>query len=363
MRITFPPMGYLSYPLTYMLQDLGLDACPPAPITKRTLELGVRHAPEGACLPYKVTLGSFLEGLEGGADNFVTMGGAGKCRFGFYGPLQELTLGIQKEVKFHTIDTERILGDLHRLLREWAPDAGRLAIARSIALAIYKLRAIDELGTAKRYYGPRSRCADRMLDMAEYGSHELAECGNFGDVARVKDTVLDVMRSYQAGDLPTPPKVVIVGEFYVLLEPYTNHWLENSLIRLGIETVKFVQTGSWAFAKTLLQHIGMFDEQKECLAAAQPYFHYHVGGEGLKSVGIAATCAKRGFDGVIHLRPFGCMPEVVAEFGLRKLCEDYQLPLLTVSLDEHASPTGLATRLEAYADCLKRRSAGPVRPL
>jgi len=59
-----------------------------APITKRTLQLGSRYAPEGACLPLKINLGNFIEAQELGADTVVMAGGVGPCRIGYYSQVQ-----------------------------------------------------------------------------------------------------------------------------------------------------------------------------------------------------------------------------------------------------------------------------------
>jgi predicted nucleotide-binding protein (sugar kinase/HSP70/actin superfamily) len=80
-----------------------------------------------------------------------------------------------------------------------------------------------------------------------------------------------------------------------------------------------------------------------------------VGGDGLKSVGTSLWCARQGYDGIIHAFPFGCMPEIVAQYALRNVAADYGLPLLTLSVDEHASDVGMTTRIEAFVDCIKRK--------
>ena len=41
--------------------------------------------------------------------------------------------------------------------------------------------------------------------------------------------------------------------------------------------------------------------------------------------------------------------------SLKNIAADYGVPLLTLSIDEHASDVGLATRIEAFADCVKRK--------
>jgi len=60
----------------------------PPLITKKTLELGVKYAPEYVCMPMKINLGNFIEALELGADTIVMGGGWGPCRFGYYAQIE-----------------------------------------------------------------------------------------------------------------------------------------------------------------------------------------------------------------------------------------------------------------------------------
>ena len=60
----------------------------PPPTSRRTVELGVRNAPEFACFPLKLNLGNFLEAREMGADTVLMAGGIGPCRFGYYAQVQ-----------------------------------------------------------------------------------------------------------------------------------------------------------------------------------------------------------------------------------------------------------------------------------
>ncbi len=358
MRVTYPHMGNMSAPVRHMLESLAIEVAEAPPISRRTVELGTLHSPEGVCLPYKLNMGNFLEGLERGADTIVTMCGAGKCRFGFYGAVQQTVLAKGREVAFCSLDTERLLPDMYCFLRRAAPAAGRLAVAGSIALAVKKLRALDALSDAKNYFGPRADAPQRIIDLCEYGAGEIALADSFAEVNYSRDLIAGVMSSYCRADAPRPPRVALVGEFYVLLEPYANHWIENALVRQGVEVKKFVRAGGWAYAKTLLQTFGLFNEEREYLEQARPYFNHHVGGDGLKSVGTSLWSARQGYDGIIHAFPFGCMPEIVAQYALKNIAADYGLPLLTLSIDEHASDVGIATRLEAFVDCIKRKKEG-----
>ncbi|MBE3075948.1 MAG: CoA protein activase, partial [Actinobacteria bacterium] len=69
--------------------------------------------------------------------------------------------------------------------------------------------------------------------------------------------------------------------------------------------------------------------------------------------------AERGFDGIIQLLPFGCMPENIATSILPKVQRDHDIPVLTLAFDEQSGRAGVMTRVEAFLDLLTaRRSRG-----
>lgn len=85
MKITFPHMGNMYVPIMVLLETVGIDYILPPYCTKEPLELGFKHSPEFACLPFKTILGDFIYGVENGADYILFGGGRGQCRLGYYG--------------------------------------------------------------------------------------------------------------------------------------------------------------------------------------------------------------------------------------------------------------------------------------
>ena len=67
---------------------------------------------------------------------------------------------------------------------------------------------------------------------------------------------------------------------------------------------------------------------------------------------------EEGWDGVIHLYPFTCMPEIISRSILPQISKEYDMPVLSLVLDEHTGEAGLLTRLEAFVDLLERKRRG-----
>ncbi|WP_371362744.1 hypothetical protein SRRS_38210 [Sporomusa rhizae] len=355
MKVSFPHMGYLNIPVTNMLTSLGVEVVETPPITKNTIDLGSLYSPEGVCLPYKMTLGNFLECMDRGADTFVSVCGAGKCRLGFYNAIQKIQLSKRKNIQFYAIDTNNLFRSLYRFLRKTVPHAGHMDILKQLAMAVKSLQALDTINDAKSRYGARSLTPDNIVDIANASMKNFGKCRTFHDIYSTRNDILELLQLFQTDTGLEPPKVALVGELYLLLEPYVNHYIEDVLVKQGVEVKKFVYTGEWVYANTLLSGLGLYSEEKAYQKQAKPYLNHHVGGDGLKSVGTALWCAQNGYAGVIHIYPFGCMPEVVAQYALKNIASDFNLPLLSLSIDEHSSDVGILTRVEAFVDCIKRR--------
>ncbi|MCL2354850.1 MAG: 2-hydroxyacyl-CoA dehydratase, partial [Oscillospiraceae bacterium] len=88
---------------------------------------------------------------------------------------------------------------------------------------------------------------------------------------------------------------------------------------------------------------------------AKEYVKYHLGADGTETVVKAKMLAEKEFDGLIHTKPFGCMPEVNAMPMLQNISKDYKIPVLYFSFDSQTSETGIKTRLEAFYDMLTMR--------
>lgn len=77
MKATFPHLLHLDIALGVLYPTLGVEIITPPPITQKTIEIGVKLAPQNACFPLKVTLANFVEGIELGADTIFMAGGWG----------------------------------------------------------------------------------------------------------------------------------------------------------------------------------------------------------------------------------------------------------------------------------------------
>jgi predicted nucleotide-binding protein (sugar kinase/HSP70/actin superfamily) len=83
-----------------------------------------------------------------------------------------------------------------------------------------------------------------------------------------------------------------------------------------------------------------------------------IGGHAQETVGNTILYANKGYDGVIQIYPLTCMPEIVAESILPAVQRDFDIPVLTLIIDELTGEAGYMTRVEAFTDLLVQRKGG-----
>ena len=148
----------------------------------------------------------------------------------------------------------------------------------------------------------------------------------------------------------------MLGEFFVLLDPYTNMEIEKTLGELGVEVERQIMFSYW------LEHVlkPSFIYRKEshrqrCERYAKQYMKRPTGGETIETIGDSVYAARNNVNGIIHLLPFSCMPEIVSQNILPKVSKEENIPVLSLVLDEQTGHAGYITRIEAFVDLIKRK--------
>jgi predicted nucleotide-binding protein (sugar kinase/HSP70/actin superfamily) len=355
MRISMPHMGNLYIPLKALAQRLDMDFVVPPLTNQRTLSLGVRYSPEGMCIPFKLTLGNLIEAAELGADTLLMPAGSGICRLGYYAKTQEQVLhdlGYDAEILCLGISQRKLFG-LLELLKRLSNDAPWSKIISAFRFGLAKLNTLDRIERAVQKVRPREQVkgtADRLFAQAVKATDQ---ADDYRTLKRVQIDYLEQLNQVAKDDSAQPLVVGIIGEFYVLLEPFSNLDVEKELGRLGVEVRRTIFTSEWTKFSLFLNPLGV-NEKDKLHKAAMPYLKRDIGGEGWETVGEKVLHARE-YDGLIHLAPFTCMPEIVAQNIMPSTKEN--IPVLTILCDEQLGKPGMLTRLEAFVDLLKYRRA------
>ncbi len=353
MRLGMSHMGNIYVPVKAMASELGMDIVIPPPTSQRTLSLGVKYSPEMVCLPFKLQLGNMIEALELGADTTMMPGGPGPCRFGYYHKVHEVILR-KLGYKFYMATQELGLVHLIKLLTDGA-SLGKIITAFRFGLA--KLKALDELERMVHKIRAIERNKGEASRIYRAGIKALDDATDHQALNRAKREHLQKLINLPAVSSPNPLKIGITGEFFVVLDPFANMDIEIELGKLGVEVRRSLFVQDWIKFNPFIYIFGLREKDKSH-KAARPYLSRHVGGDGWQSVG-EKVLHNRDWDGLVHLEPFGCLPEITARNIMPSTKE--RLPVLNIILDEHTGKAGIINRLEAFVDMIQRKKRRQVK--
>lgn len=355
MKAAFPYMGSIRLVIAPILEAMGAQVVTPPEPSAETMAAGARLAPELMCLPFKVTLGSMLRCLEMGADTLVYASGSWSCRFGYYGRLQA---DILRDAGFRFELLELRRDELPRIARrvvalsQGSVPRALLRTLRGIRLGWLTSHTLESVETAVRQVRPflSEHRGCRVL-IADFHRRLREARNSFGlrrSAAGVRAELADLPRNERRQAL----RVKLVGESYCVLEPFVNFAVERRLGELGVVVDPFLTAHRWMGFHGL--RLGL-NESDRARHASRRYWAECVGGEDQNSLGHLILAAESGYDGVIHLHPLACMPSTVVLPAMMRASRDVDIPLLSMSLDEHTAEAGFTTRLEAFVSMLERR--------
>lgn len=350
LRISFPHLGDYHVIFRELLEMTGCEVITPPPITKRTLELGTKYSPDTVCIPFKYNLGNYLEAIELGANAVCTT--VGGCRFDYY---FEVHQQILEELGHHVSFLRTSQRGIYHDLRAINPRLSRTAFISEFWLILKKLHLLDELADIKRKrQGFEVRAGSLRAFWGRF-LRQLAAAATHHELKRLARAARMELQSIPVSLPEKPLKVGIVGELYVVMEPFSNFQMEDRLAAMGVEVHR------WVTVSSILHHgVNGARAAPQLQRLASPYARYHVGAHGTESIARLHSMIKAGFDGAIHLKPFACMPEINALPALHSLCRDYQFPMVSFSFDSHTAESGVVTRLEAFVDMVSHRRRGGV---
>ena len=354
--ISFPHIGTLHIPLRGMIESLGLNCLVPPPSTRRTLDIGARHSPELACLPFKLSLGNYVEALDAGATHILGLSSrfGASCRLYFFPAAQvEILRDMGYDFEMIALDSGRrdSGGEIAKTAKTRAGKSKWQFAKAFVWVFMRKLLACEKaehLALDARAHAVRPKEVSAVLRRA-LAAIDRCEPGRLRYLMR---SVKDEFRSIERDPDRRPLRIGVVGELFVLLDSFSNHRIEEKLGEMGI----YVKRNFWASKKILRTICRWLDpEYVGAMKAATRYLGIDIGAECNVTVGDVIEYKRHGYDGLVHLMPFSCMPEIVAESVLPLARRDSQMPVITFALDEQTSTAGMRTRLEAFVDLLSRQ--------
>ncbi len=362
MKATFPLMGDTFIGFGKALQGFGHDVVLPKALSKKTIRIGVKHSPEYACWPFKVSLGSIIEGLDLGAEMVATLGGRGPCRAGWYGELQKKILVEELGYDIKHFYPAYHYKDMYRMsaLGGKSKAATWKAMVRAYdfqhTIEDFEAKALKNRAREENL-GENTKIYDEIRD-------EIWEAHTFKELRTVRRRGHKTMDDIPVRTDFEPLKIGITGEIYVVLDPFANLEIEKKLGNMGVQVHRSIWLSHWVKRELVLNKLPLTKiyARREIAENAKPYLNEFVGGDGIESIANMRVYKKMNYDGVIEIGPFTCIPEIVAKSILPAMSRDLDLPVLTFNVDEHTGEAGVATRLEAFSDLLSQRRDGIPLP-
>jgi len=236
---------------------------------------------------------------------------------------------------------------LYRCFRKIGARVSFASFLRALLLAVRMVHVMDGIDEWIRENIGFQRQENAMEELRARFLGELEGVRSFLALERLRRKYRKALGSVEIDRPQNRLKVGVVGELYTLMEPFSNFFLEKELARRGVQVSRNITVTYLLFQKSRMKD--------RVLRRAGKYLKFAIGADGTDSVERGRILAEKGYDGLIHVKPFGCMPEVNAMPMLKNIGNDYGIPVLYFSFDSQTSETGVQTRLEAFCDMLMMR--------
>jgi predicted nucleotide-binding protein (sugar kinase/HSP70/actin superfamily) len=328
----------------------------------------------------------------------------GPCRFGMYNKLQRLVLDRFEEfrdIPITYLSTRNSYSSADIMPAEAAAIFRKLSYVAIIISDIF-----DRIIWRVRPYELRPGMTDSFMQTAlEATLSEVEQNGASLQFKRLFDIVEDVAstaKTFIDTRQPRRPLVGIIGEIYVRTHPDSNQNIVRVLERLGAEIVvasvtewinyvtydmardqkrnvklamlrldfASLRTALNQFISTQIEKYYQMGRQYQVYSRALKYidihkdhsiavlekrldrdrlFSFDVGTESCLSIGTALEHLREGYNGVVNVFPFTCMPSAVSTAVLKPLLNKMRMPYIDAPYDGAIQPNrDIALRTFVY---------------
>ncbi len=356
-KVAFPHMGTISMAWAAALNRIGIEAFVPPYTSKKTLSLGTKHSPEAICLPYKLILGNFIEAIEGGTDYVAMITSPGICRLGEYGSCIKNALSdLGYETKYIELQLYDGMKGFYRFLAELTGKNSPVMFIKGIIMLIRYIFLLDDLDARLAYL----RAREITPGSAEKNYNKAIEIVKTAEknkqLKQVKKEAFAILNKTKIDPNREILYVDLTGEIYIVNDSFSNQNIVGELGKMGVQVRRSLTVSSF-FKDAIIPKIFKKGEThlQRAFRLAKPYLMRDIGGDALECVSDVAYADERGVDGLIHVSPFTCMPEIMSQNIFPAMREDLDIPILPLIMDEQTGKAGYLTRLEAFVDLMRRR--------
>lgn len=313
---------YYYYPMWKgFFEALGQEVVVSSKTTKAIMDKGVKLSVDDACLPVKLFFGHVLD-LRDKADYIFIPRMVSVEKKAYICPK---FLGLPDMIRYNIPDLPPIIDVAVNMCRKEKnlyksfAEVGKVFTNNPLAIRRAYRRGIEEQERFNRL---------NKLGFLPHESIERMEQGIAGQN----------LFTAQPGGLT----IALIGHGYNIYDTYISMNVIAKLREMGVRVVTpdnlketLVEERAGQLPKRLFWTLG-----KRMIGSA---FHF-MGSDSI--------------DGIIHVASFGCGPDsFTGEIIERHLRRKGNLPFLNLTVDEHTGEAGVITRLEAFVDMIRWRSA------
>ena len=301
--ISFPHLGYYHIVFKYFLNNATkCEVVVPPSSTKRTIELGSKYSPDFVCVPFKYNLGNYIEALQDGAN--VLIQGGGGCRYGYYAELEEKILrdlGYDFEFYNMIVDNRISLIKGYRFVKKMNKRTNPIKCLYYLINSLLMIVFIDNIEKYIRLnMGFEINSGDfEKLEKEYFDSFE-----NNGIIKNIRlySKYKKKFRNIEIKKDGNHLKVMILGELYSLIDASASYNTERKLMKMGIEIQRDTDLTYLLITKRF--------KLGNMIRKGRKYIKYHLGADASGSVVKSMEASVNKFDGILHLKSFGCTPEI-----------------------------------------------------
>lgn len=308
---------FLYYPFwKTFFEELGAEVVISGNTTKKILDLGVKEALADACVPIKL----------------------------YFGHVQALIpkvdyLFIPRVVclNFQTTYCPKFLG---------LPDMIRHTFTKSPPLIDIRIDVREGWNALMKAFWQAGRTlgADTKAIFRAYWRAKLAQRRYFSLLHR---GLLPQEAMHQEQNVPKIPRenreqlvFAVLGYPYLVHDQYISVGLLNKLKKLGVKVITVENIPP----RLLYRQDNQLDKR----------LFWTLGDLVFRAA--QHLLASRKIHGLIHLTAFGCGPDAMVGKFIELASRKYPgIPFMSLSVDEHTGEAGIATRVEAFVDMVKRQ--------
>jgi len=332
-----------------LLRALGHDLATPPRISTAIAERGIELAHPFLCFSGKIVLGQLAAQLDRGDRRFAFMSSLGPeaCRCADTSEYLQTLFPAFDGFSSHRIGGGDFGGALANLREHFGPRVRRSDCFKAYAAFLGKvdlLHKIDKRCTRLRCLSSTPKKVRELerqaLDRVD------AAAGPFALWRASRWFDREAAKLPRRTDSPAL-RIGVVGGEHILSELDAVMSVIKRMAERGIYLDW--RSGFRLLARASEERLAPLKER------CRDYLHEGPSTSEIYSCAHALEFIEEGYNGLLHIYAFGCMPQTSLKPVLQRIASDAGMPLLSLSIGDRFAEEGLEGRLEAFIDLLMTR--------